>query len=282
MSHRDLDKGTLYVCATPIGNLEDISLRVLRVLREADLIAAEDTRRTLKLLSHYEISATLTSYHEHNEVSKGRKIIEKLLSGQSVAMVSDAGLPGISDPGHELIWACNEEGINVTICPGATAGIAGLVLSGICTRRYVFEGFLPREKKERRKTLEALAREARTIVLYEAPHRLVTTLNELTKYLGDRPAAAVREITKKFEEVRRGSLTDLVCYYNDNPPRGEFVLVVEGVDVDNVASDWPDDLVEHIGIYLAAGHEEKEAMKMTAKDRGVSKSAIYSEYKLKK
>lgn len=277
----DENNGKLYVCATPIGNLEDITLRVLRVLREVDLIAAEDTRHTLQLLNHYGIKTPLTSYHEHNKGKKGRQIVDKLLNGLSLALVTDSGMPGISDPGYELISICHEEGIPVTICPGATAGISGLVLSGICPRRYVFEGFLPREGRQRKEALATLVKEYRTVVLYEAPHRLVVTLSDLLESLGERKAATVREITKKFEEVRKGNLTDLIRHYEENIPRGEFVIVLEGSSKSDNA-DYPKDLTEHVEYHLINGLDEKDAMKKAAKDRGISKSEVYSMYKLKK
>jgi len=283
MDSNEKNSGTLYVCATPIGNLEDITLRVLRVLREVDIIAAEDTRHTRKLLSFYEISAQLTSYHEHNKAVATVGLVQKLREGLDVALVSDAGMPGISDPGQELIKACRENGIAVTVCPGASAGIAGLVLSGICCGRYVFEGFLPRGKKERRKILESLTAEKRTIVLYEAPHRLRDTLRDMLACLGDRQVAAVREITKKFEEVRKSSVADLISHYDVDLPRGEFVLVIEGFAGEvGHCDDWPDDLNEHMELYTSTGHDEKGAMKMVAKDRGIPKSAVYSMLKIKK
>lgn len=274
-------KGQLYICATPIGNLEDITLRVLRVLKEVDLIAAEDTRRTIKLLNHFEISTALTSYHEFNRKTKGRELVGKMLAGQNVALVSDAGMPGISDPGRELILECREAGINVTACPGPVASITGLVLSGIDARRYAFEGFLPKDKKEQRKILGALAAEERTMVFYEAPHRLLAMLNELLKHLGNRQAATARELTKKFEEVRKGLLVDLIEFYQQNPPRGEFVVIIEGGKAKE-ANGLPSGLAEHVEFYMMAGFEEKEAMKMTARDRKISKSEVYSMYKIKK
>jgi len=277
--HRE--KGILYICATPIGNLEDITLRVLRTLREVDVIAAEDTRITVKLLNYYDISTPLTSYHEHNKAQKGLLLVERLLHGENIALVTDSGMPGISDPGQELILLCYENGINVTVCPGATAGVAGLVLSGICAKRYAFEGFLPRGKKERRKALEAIVAEIRTIVLYEAPHRLLETLRDLLNSLGDRKIACIREITKKFEEVRKGQLADIVEYYAENSPRGEFVIVLEAAQTKE-KMQWPTDLDGHMGMYFAKGLDEKEAMKMVAKDRAVSKSVIYHEYKINK
>jgi len=270
-------KGQLYICATPIGNLEDITLRVLRILREADLIAAEDTRHTLKLLNHYEIKTPMTSYHEHNEKTKCEQLTNKMLNGANIALVSDSGMPGISDPGSTLISRCHQLQIPMQICPGASAGISALVLSGLCTRRHVFEGFLPREKKKRRAALENLATEQRTIVLYEAPHRLPAALQELYEHLGNRQIAVVREITKKFEEVKRGSLADMIEHYNQNQARGEFVLVVQGAEptVDN----WPQNIMFHVEHYVEMGMSEMEAMKKAAKDRGVGKSEIYKAYK---
>jgi len=272
--------GQLYICATPIGNLEDITLRVLRILKEVDLIAAEDTRYTLKLLNYYDIKTPMTSYHEHNETGKAEKLTDKLLGGASIALVSDSGMPGISDPGHELIQRCHELQIPVTICPGASAGISALVLSGISARRYAFEGFLPRDKKKRREILQNLVNESRTIVLYEAPHRLLATLREIYEHLGERQIAIVREITKKFEEVKQGSLVDMIEYYDENPAKGEFVLIIEGAA--KTAQTWPEDVLFHVEQYIEAGLSEMEAMKKAAKDRGVAKSEIYNAYKVKK
>ena len=270
-------KGQLYICATPIGNLEDITLRVLRILREVDLIAAEDTRHTLKLLNHYGIKTPMTSYHEHNEAAKCVRLTEKLLSGANIALVSDSGMPGISDPGRELIRRCHQLQIPIQICPGASAGISALVLSGLCARRYTFEGFLPREKRKRREVLVNLAAEQRTIVLYEAPHRLLIAMQELQEHFGDRKIAAVREITKKFEEVRQGSLAEMIEHYGENPPKGEFVLIVEGAEP--AAKNWPEDIMLHVEHYVEMGLSEMESMKRAAKDRGVAKSKIYKAYK---
>ncbi|MCL2574208.1 MAG: 16S rRNA (cytidine(1402)-2'-O)-methyltransferase [Defluviitaleaceae bacterium] len=271
-------KGQLYICATPIGNLEDITLRALRILQEVDLIAAEDTRHTLKLLNHYDIKTPMTSYHEHNETTKSKQLTDKLLGGTNIALVSDSGMPSISDPGHELIELCHELDIPVTICPGASAGISALVLSGMDTGKYAFEGFLPREKKKRSAVLVNLAKEQRTTVIYEAPHRLSSALKELYDNLGDRQIAVVREITKKFEEVRRGSLSEMVIHYSEHPPRGEFVLIIEGSEP--VAKNYPDDIMFHVEHYLKMGYSEMDAMKKAAKDRGVSKSEIYRTYKV--
>ncbi|MDR2183694.1 MAG: 16S rRNA (cytidine(1402)-2'-O)-methyltransferase [Clostridiales bacterium] len=269
--------GQLYICATPIGNLEDITLRVLRVLREVDLIAAEDTRHTLKLLNHYDIKTPMTSYHEHNEAAKCDQLADKMLGGASIALVSDSGMPGISDPGRLLVLRCHQLQIPVQMCPGASAGISALVLSGFCARRYAFEGFLPREKKKRKAALANLVSERRTIVLYEAPHRLKLALQELYEHLGDREIAVVREITKKFEEVRRGGLAQMIEYYGENPSKGEFVLIVEGAAP--VAKDWPEDIMFHVEHYVEMGMSEMEAIKRAARDRGVGKSEVYREYK---
>lgn len=268
-------QGVLYICATPIGNLEDITLRVLRVLGEADLIAAEDTRHTAKLLNHYEIKTPMTSYHENNKDSKGAYLLERLEGGSSVALVSDSGMPCISDPGRELVMLCHARGINVTVCPGASAGLSALVLSGFCARPHVFEGFLPKGGPARKKVLASLADEPRTIVLYEAPHRLLTTLADLEKALGNREMAAAREITKKFEEVIHGKISKIVDLYKDKPPKGEFVLVVKGLE--KAQADYPEDLKEHLAKYVSQGLSEKEAMKKAASDRGLAKSQVYNE-----
>ena len=214
--------GTLYLCATPIGNLGDITLRVLEILKSVDVIAAEDTRNTLKLLNHFDIKTPMTSYHQYNLETKGPKLIEMLKEGKSIALVTDAGMPGISDPGEDMAKRCRIEGIPVTIAPGASAGISALVLSGMEARRYVFEGFLPMDKKERQAVLKNLEKETRTTVFYEAPHRLTDTLSALLKAAGDREAAAVREITKRYEEVRHDTLGGLLEYYKENPPKGNL------------------------------------------------------------
>ena len=273
--------GTLYLCATPIGNLEDMTLRVLRILQEADVIAAEDTRNTLKLLNHFEIKTPMISYHEHNKGAKGPQLIERLQKGENIALVSDAGMPGISDPGADLVRLCYEAQIPVTVLPGASAAVTALVLSGLDTRRFVFEGFLPAEKKERRAVLAALEKEHRTMIFYEAPHRLLDTLEELEEMLGaDRPMAALRELTKKFEEVRRGTAAEIRASFDGQPPKGEFVLVYEGYSLEAQrqaeAEGWAKiSIEEHMRRYLEQGRSEKEAMKQVAKDRGVSKREIY-------
>ena len=273
--------GTLYLCATPIGNLGDITLRVIELLKECDLIAAEDTRNTLKLLNHFNIDTPMTSYHEHNKFSKGPVLLEKLKEGKNIALVTDAGMPGISDPGEDMARLCRQEGIPVTVAPGASAVVTALVLSGMPARRFIFEGFLPTDKKERAEVLSRLEKETRTTVFYEAPHRLTDTLKELLKSAGNRDAACVREITKKYEEVKKDSLENLLAFYGENPPKGEFVVIVGGADAEKLRQEeiegWESiSLEEHMKKYTDSGMSEKDAMKQVAKDRGVSKREIYA------
>ena len=273
--------GTLYLCATPIGNLEDITFRVLRVLREADLIAAEDTRNSIRLLNYFEIETPMTSYHEYNKFDKGRVLIEKLLEGKDIALITDAGTPGISDPGEELVRMCYEEGITVTAVPGASACVSALTISGLPTRRFAFEAFLPSDKKEREAVLSCLEKEQRTIVLYEAPHRLIKTLKMLGERLGDRRVSVCRELTKRHETVYRSTLLEAVSYYEENLPKGECVLVIEGLSREEIEQEeqkkWSNlSSEEHMEDYLSQGIDKKEAMKKTAKDRGVQKREIYN------
>ncbi len=274
-------RGTLYICATPIGNLGDITARVLEALEQADVIAAEDTRNTLRLLNHFGIKKPLTSYHEHNRYEKADEIIRQLLAGQNVALVTDAGTPVISDPGEVLIAKCMEQGIPVTSLPGACALITALTMSGLSARRFCFEGFLPTEKKERARILSALAAEERTIVLYEAPHHLRATLKELSVSLGEaRRVTLCRELTKKFEEAIPTTLGEAVIFYDSQEPRGEYVLVIEGADPEKrmqaEREDWEKLTVqEHVAMYEAQGLARKDAMKKAAEDRGVSKREIY-------
>ena len=274
--------GILYLCATPIGNLEDMTFRAIRTLKEADLIAAEDTRNSIRLLNHFEIQTPMTSYHEYNKYDKGRKLIEKLLEGKNIALITDAGTPGISDPGEELVRMCHENGIRVTSVPGAAACITALTMSGLPTRRFAFEAFLPSEKKEKEKILTELERETRTIILYEAPHRLVRTLKLLEERLGDeRNVAVCRELTKKHETVYRGTLCDAVSYYESTEPRGECVLVIDGKSQEEIEREeqkkWEQMSIEdHVAYYISQGADRKEAMKKTAQDRGVSKRDIYN------
>lgn len=274
--------GTLYLCATPIGNLEDMTFRAVRILQEVDLIAAEDTRNSVKLLNHFDIHTPMTSYHEYNKYDKGRRLVEKLLEGSSVALITDAGTPGISDPGEELVRMCHEAGVCVTAVPGAAACITALTISGLPTRRFAFEAFLPADKKERENVLQILEREQRTIVMYEAPHRLVKTLKLLAERLGPgRQVSVCRELTKRHETVYRAALSEAAGYYEDHEPKGECVLVIEGMSREAAEQEekekWADMSIEdHMEYYLSQGIERKEAMKRTAKDRGVPKREIYN------
>lgn len=273
--------GTLYLCATPIGNLEDITYRVVRILGEVDLIAAEDTRNSIRLLNHFQIRTPLTSYHEYNKYEKGKKLVEKLRKGKNIALITDAGTPGISDPGEELVKMCCEAGVTVTSLPGAAACVTALTISGLPTRRFAFEAFLPQEKKEREEILQELERETRTIILYEAPHRLVKTLKLLAERLGNRKVAVCRELTKKYETALRTSLQDAAAYYEANEPKGECVIVLEGRSREEMEREkragWEAMSIEdHVRHYLAQGFDKKEAMKRTGKDRGVSKRDIYN------
>ena len=272
--------GKLYLCATPIGNLEDITFRVLRTLKEVDLIAAEDTRNSIKLLNHFEIKTPMTSYHEYNKIEKGRVLVEKMLSGMDIALITDAGTPGISDPGEELTAMCYEAGIEVTSLPGPAACITALTLSGLPTRRFAFEAFLPTDKKERKAVLEELVNETRTIILYEAPHRLVRTLEELRETLGNRRMTLCRELTKKHETAFRTAIDDLLIYYENEKPLGECVLVIEGRSrremEEEAKASWEEiSIEEHMKLYEEQGHSRKDAMKLVAKDRGVTKRDIY-------
>lgn len=272
--------GTLYLCATPIGNLEDMTFRAIRILKEADLIAAEDTRNSIKLLNHFEIKTPMTSYHEYNKIEKGKKLVERLKEGADIALITDAGTPGISDPGEELVKMCREEGISVTSVPGACACITALTISGLPTRRFAFEAFLPADKKEKKRILEELRQETRTIILYEAPHRLVRTLAELEEYLGDRKVSVCRELTKRHETVFQTTLHEAGLFYRTNAPKGECVVILEGKHPDTIRQEeqekWEEMSVEeHMEVYLSKGMEKKEAMKKVAKDRGISKREIY-------
>lgn len=274
--------GTLYLCATPIGNLEDITLRVLRTLKEVDLIAAEDTRHSIKLLNHFGISTPMTSYHEYNKIEKGRYLIGLLKEGQNIALITDAGTPGISDPGEELVKMAYEDGVLVTSLPGPSAVITGLTLSGLPTRRFAFEAFLPSDKKERQNILKELKTETRTLVLYEAPHRLLKTLKELEETLGDRKVTVIRELTKKHETALLTSLAEAVKYYEAEEPRGECLLVLEGLKAEELAEREREkyemlSLDEHMKLYLDKGMDKKEAMRAVASDRGVSKREIYQQ-----
>lgn len=272
--------GKLYLCATPIGNLEDITFRVLRTLKEVDLIAAEDTRNSIKLLNHFEIKTPMTSYHEYNKIDKAYQLVDKLREGKNIALITDAGTPGISDPGEDLVRICYEEGIEVTSLPGPAACITALTMSGLPTRRFAFEAFLPRDKKERALVLEQLKNETRTIIIYEAPHHLVKTLEELFDTLGNRKISICRELTKRYEEKTLTTISDALLFYKDNEPRGEYVLVLEGKTFEEIAEEekktWEAmTLEEHMAVYENQGIARKEAMKLVAKDRGISKRDVY-------
>lgn len=274
--------GKLYLCATPIGNLEDMTYRVVRTLGEVDLIAAEDTRNSIKLLNHFEIKTPMTSYHEYNKIEKGRKLVEKLQEGLNIALITDAGTPGISDPGEELVKMCYEAGIEVTSLPGAAACITALTLSGLSTRRFAFEAFLPTDKKEKQSILKELEKETRTIILYEAPHRLVRTLQELLEILGNRKVTVCRELTKKHETAFVTTLEEAYSYYESNEPKGECVLVIEGKSRQELKQEevakWEEMRIEeHMDYYLQQGIDKKEAMKMVAKDRGITKREVYQQ-----
>lgn len=274
-------QGKLYLCATPIGNLEDITLRVLRTLKEVDLIAAEDTRNSIKLLNHFEIKTSMTSYHEFNKFDKAYQLVEKMKNGQNVALITDAGTPGISDPGEELVRICYDSGIEVTSLPGACACVTALTLSGLSTRRFAFEAFLPKDKKERAAVLTGLASETRTIIIYEAPHHLQKTLEELYDVLGDRKLTLCRELTKRYETISPTSISDAISYYDGQEPKGEFVLVIQGKDMQEIIEEkqqeWKNiPLKEHMEHYEIQGIPRKEAMKLVAKDRGISKRDVYA------
>ena len=273
--------GKLYLCATPIGNLEDITFRVLRTLKEVDLIAAEDTRNSIRLLNHFEIKTPMTSYHEYNKIDKAYQLVAKMREGKNIALITDAGTPGISDPGEDIVRICYEEGIPVTSLPGAAACITALTMSGLPTRRFAFEAFLPKDKKEHQAVLEELKTETRTIIIYEAPHHLVRTLQELHDTLGgDRRLTICRELTKRHEEKLQMTLADSLSYYEVNEPRGEYVLIIAGRSREEMKKEeqagWEAlSLEEHMAHYESQGIDRKEAMKRVAKDRGVSKRDIY-------
>jgi len=283
MENKNDGIGMLYLCATPIGNLEDITFRVLRTLKEVDLIAAEDTRNSIKLLNHFEIKTPMTSYHEFNKVEKAKVLVQKLLSGKNIAVITDAGTPGISDPGEELVRQCHEAGIKVTSLPGAAACITALTMSGRTTRRFAFEAFLPADKQERKEVLSELVNETRTIIIYEAPHRLVRTLKELEQVLGkERQLTICKELTKRYENTFLTTIQEALSYYDINEPRGEYVLVIEGKKRSDIIkekqAEWESmSIKDHVDMYIGQGMDKKEAMKAVAKDRGVSKRDIYQE-----
>lgn len=275
-------QGKLYLCATPIGNLGDITLRVLETLKSVDLIAAEDTRHSIKLLNHFEIKTPMTSYHEYNKIEKAVHLVERMMEGVNVALITDAGTPGISDPGEELVRQCYEAGIEVTSLPGAAACITALTLSGLATRRFCFEAFLPVDKKDKQWILEELKDETRTIILYEAPHHLLRTLRELYEALGSRRITVCRELTKKFETAFRTTFADAIAYYEANDPKGECVIVIEGRSIEAMKKEEQDSwaemtLEEHVDYYVGQGRDKKEAMKLVAGDRGITKRDVYQQ-----
>lgn len=272
--------GTLYLCATPIGNLQDMTERVLLTLKEVDLIAAEDTRNSIRLLNHFEIRTPMTSYHEYNKVEKAHYLVDQLLTGKNIALITDAGTPAISDPGEVLVAECQKAGVPVTSLPGCCACVTALTLSGLSTRRFCFEGFLPTDKKEKAFVLEELARETRTMILYEAPHHLKRTLSELLETLGERRITLCRELTKKFETIMPTTLEGAVAYYEENEPKGEYVLVIEGKSRKEIEEEqqksWESmSIEEHMAFYEKQGIDRKSAMKKVAADRGVGKREIY-------
>ncbi len=272
--------GILYLCATPIGNLEDITLRVLRVLKEVDLIAAEDTRHSIKLLNHFEIKTPMTSYHEFNKVDKAKHLVEQLLEGKNIALITDAGTPGISDPGEELVRQAYQAEVTVTSLPGACAAITALTLSGLSTRRFCFEAFLPQDKKERQRILTELKTDTRTLILYEAPHRLLKTLEELKQVLGDRTITVIKELTKKHENIFLTSILKAIDTYQSKEAKGEYVLIIEGKSYEELEANQQEQwnlvsLEDHMQLYIDQGMDRKEAMKSVAKDRGISKRDVY-------
>ena len=275
-----MEKGVLYLCATPIGNLQDMTPRCVEILRSVDVIAAEDTRNSIKLLNHFDIHTPMTAYHEFNRFDKADELVGRMLNGESVACITDAGTPGISDPGEVLVQKAAEAGIAVTSVPGACAAVNALVISGLPTRRFRFEAFLPFEKKERKEILDAIRDDTATIVVYEAPHRLVRTLNDLLDALGDRRIALCKELTKVHENVYRTTLSDAAAFFGANEPKGEFVLVIEGADPEKKRREERESwdilsLSEHVALYEKQGMDRKDAMKAAAKDRGLSKRDVY-------
>lgn len=274
--------GKLYLCATPIGNLEDITYRVLKTLREVDLIGAEDTRHSIHLMNHFEIKTPMTSYHEYNKVEKAKILVEQMKEGKNIAIITDAGTPGISDPGEEIVRQCYEAGIEVTSIPGPAACITALTMSGLNTKRFAFEAFLPAEKKERQRILEELKNETRTIVLYEAPHHLIRTLKELQKILGDREMTLCKELTKIYERAEKSTIEKLIEKYEETEIKGEYVLVIQGRSFEEIKKEEQEvylqiSIEEHMQKYLSRGMDKKEAMKQVAKDRGISKREVYAQ-----
>jgi 16S rRNA (cytidine1402-2'-O)-methyltransferase len=274
--------GKLYLCATPIGNLEDITFRVLKTLKEVDLIGAEDTRHSIKLLNHFEITTPMTSYHEFNKYDKAKYLVNEMLGGKNIALITDAGTPGISDPGEELVRQCFEAGIEVSSLPGPAACITALTMSGQSTRRFAFEAFLPSDKKERAAIISELKNETRTMIIYEAPHHLLKTLNELFEALGDRNITLCKELTKIHENANKTLISELIEKYKDETPKGEYVMVIQGKSFDEKRNEEIADFLlmsieEHMDMYEKQGVDRKDAMKLVAKDRGISKREVYAQ-----
>lgn len=278
--------GKLYLCATPIGNLEDITYRVLRTLKEVDLIGAEDTRHSVNLINHFQIDTPMTSYHEYNKVEKARYLVGEMKKGKNIAIITDAGTPGISDPGEEIVRQCHEAGIEVSSVPGPAACITALTMSGLKTRRFAFEAFLPSDKKERQQVLKELKNETRTIILYEAPHHLIKTLKELLETLGNREMTLCKELTKIHEKAEKSTIEELIEKYEGTNIRGEYVLVIQGKSFAEIEKEEQKiyenmSMEEHMNLYLSQGIDKKEAMKKVAKDRGISKRDVYEQVNIK-
>lgn len=274
------EQGMLYLCATPIGNLGDITFHVLETLQNVDLIAAEDTRNSIKLLNHFEIKTPMTSYHEYNKYDKATDLIRQMQEGKSIALITDAGTPAISDPGEVLVRMCQEAGIIVTSLPGACACITALTLSGMSTRRFCFEGFLPSDKKERKERIAELSNESRTMIVYEAPHHLRKTLDELFQVLGDRELCICRELTKRYEDIYKTTISNAITHYEQTEPKGEFVLVISGRNMQDIKKEEQEEwlsmtMEEHMALYENMGIDKKESMKKVAKDRGITKREVY-------
>lgn len=276
--------GTLYLVATPIGNLEDITYRAVKTLNEVDLVAAEDTRQTIKLLNHFKISKPLTSYYEHNKKSKGEYLINELLSGKNIALVSDAGTPAISDPGEDLVKEAIKNGITIVPIPGACAGITGLIISGFDTGKFSFEGFLPKNKRNKKERLEEIKKDTRTLIFYEAPHKIVGTLECMLEVLGNRNICIARELTKKFEEINRTTIADAINRFNEVPPRGEFVIIIEGKTFESIINNEVNEeyIIKKVEEYIKEGNEKNSSIKAAAKELGLSKRDVYNMYLSKK
>lgn len=275
--------GILYICPTPIGNLDDMPKRVVDILKNVDLIAAEDTRNTLKLMNRFEIRNKLISYYEHNKAERGEYLIRELKLGKNIAVVSDAGMPGISDPGEDIVRLASNEGIDIKVIPGPSAFVCALVVSGLSTSRFSFEGFLPIGNKERKERFEEIKNDTKTLIFYEAPHKLLGSLEDIYSNLGDRKIVTVREISKIYEEIKRFKVSEAISYYKNNSPKGEFVLVIEGRDKEEIKKEeeekWKEiSVIDHVNMYIEKGISNNEAIKLAAKDRGLKKNEVYKLY----